>query len=146
MSTAPLYSPPPSLGIPTRIALGTVGVVLVGLWTVALWLSPDPQGYGTHRQLGLPPCSIVQWTGQRCPACGMTTSWSLLIRGRIWSATEANAGGMLLGLAALAAAPWTLLSAWRGRWWGCVPDERILALLLGVILSVAMIDWGLRRL
>ena len=34
---------------------------------------------GTHQQLGLPPCNFVTLTGYPCPACGMTTSFALLV-------------------------------------------------------------------
>ncbi len=146
MSDSPFYAPPPSLGKPQRIALGIVGVLLVTVWSIAAWLSPNPQGFGTHQQLGLPPCSIIEWLGKPCPACGMTTSWSLLIRGRIGSALYVNVGGTLLGLVALAATPWTLASAWRGKWWGYIPDEWIIALVLSAIMAITLIDWWARRL
>ncbi len=44
-------------------------VVVLG---VARWLEPDAKGYGTHQQLGLPPCSSILLFGSKCPACGMT--------------------------------------------------------------------------
>ena len=139
------YAPSPSLDRFRRVLLGIAGLGLSCVWGVALWLPPHPRGFGTHQALGLPPCTVVQWTGERCPSCGMTTSWALLIRGQLRKSAEANVGGMLLGLVALAAVPWTLASAGQGRWWGFVPDERIGAVVLFVILSITMIDWAVRR-
>ncbi|HUU82489.1 MAG TPA: hypothetical protein VM243_03195, partial [Phycisphaerae bacterium] len=33
-------------------------------------LEPDPRGYGTHRALGMWPCSLPLVTGYPCPTCG----------------------------------------------------------------------------
>lgn len=43
----------------------------------ALWLTPDPAGHGTHRQLGLDGCTILTSTGFPCPMCGATTTFTL---------------------------------------------------------------------
>jgi hypothetical protein len=45
---------------------------------IALYLSPDPAGVGTHTQLGLSGCAMLTWTGWPCPMCGMTTTFALL--------------------------------------------------------------------
>ena len=58
------------------------------IFGVAVWLNPydadgNPRSMATHTQLGLPPCNMVELIGKPCPACGMTTSFSLLVaRGR----------------------------------------------------------------
>lgn len=145
MSAPAHYSSPPSLDRVQRAFLGLVGIGLGCLWGAAAWLSPSPEGFGTHQGLGLPPCTIVQWTGTRCPSCGMTTSWAWLIRGRPDRSAQANFGGFLLGLAALASCPFTLVTAWRGRWWGFVPDERRMILVLLGIITITLIDWAVRR-
>jgi len=44
------------------VALGSTLLLLLG---VAVWLLPDPRGIGTHKQLGLPPCSVPQIYGIR---------------------------------------------------------------------------------
>lgn len=95
------------------LALVTAGL-LCGLG-IAAWLSPDPSGHGTHRQLGLPPCSSVIAFGIKCPACGMTTSWALMIEGRITEALVANVGGSLLFVVAFVSIPWLLWTVWTGK-------------------------------
>src|SRR5262249_32861587 len=77
-----------------------VGMVrgLVLVFSVAVWLNPyqeDGQArrMETHRQLGLPPCSFLEVVGVPCPACGMTTSFSLLMHGDLWGSLRANAVG-----------------------------------------------------
>ena len=122
-------------------ALGGGLSVLLGL---ALWLTPSAQGYGTHQQLGLPPCSLIQLTGRRCPACGMTTAWAHVVRGEFVSAVRANSGGVLLSLLALAGAPWLLGSAFQGRWWGWRPTDRNLLAGSLAVLGVILFDWFLR--
>ena len=54
------------------LMLGT-GAVLA----IAVWLVPDAEGHGTHLQLGLNSCSFLTMTGQPCPMCGATTTFTL---------------------------------------------------------------------
>ncbi|HET6884185.1 MAG TPA: DUF2752 domain-containing protein [Pirellulales bacterium] len=111
---------------------------------VAGWLRPDPNGFGTHQQLGLPPCTSVWLFGVRCPSCGMTTSWSHAVRGQWIKAVRANAGGALLAATAMVATPWLLVSAVRGRWlWGR-PGDRALAIVACVLIAATLLDWMYR--
>lgn len=127
-----------------RLLLLAVGVVLIGLLITARWLQPNPQGMGTHQQLGLQPCTLVQLFDLRCPACGMTTSWSLFTRGQWWSALATNSGGTLLALAAAVSAPWMVGAGIWGRSLLPVPPlEWIVGLTLTVTL-VTLVDWSLR--
>ena len=127
-----------------RVLAMLAGSVLVVLLGTAAWLAPSARGMGTHQQLGLPPCTSVQWFGIRCPSCGMTTSWSHLVRGNVLSAFRVNAGGALLGAAAVLCGPWLLVSAIRGQWLVAPPHEGVtLAIGLGIV-AVTVIDWVLR--
>ena len=63
---------------------------------VARQLEPEPKGFGTHQQLGLPECLFRQMFGLSCPHCGMTTSFSYLVRGQVGSAMRANPMGIVL--------------------------------------------------
>lgn len=133
------------LGWRRAVVAMTAGVLLVLLATAG-WLRPSPRGYGTHQGLGLPPCTIVQLWGRRCPACGMTTSWAWLMRGRVDRAFEANVGGAMLGLATMVATPWFGWSALRGKWWFRPPSDVWLAVGGCVWLAVTMTDWLVRLL
>jgi len=124
--------------------VGLAGVVLLGLLVTASCLTPDPQGIGTHRQLGLPPCTIVAWFGVRCPSCGMTTAWSHMVRGQPVSAVRANCGGALLALAAMAAGPWLIGSAMGGRWLTSPPRDGSAVGVGFTIVIVTLVDWTLR--
>jgi hypothetical protein len=127
-----------------RLMLAMIGGVLVTLLATAACLQPSPNGMGTHRQLGLPPCSFIVMAGVRCPSCGMTTSWANLMRGRLVASLQANCGGTLLGLTSLLVGPWAIVSGVRGRWIGGTPDERVVAAVAVAIISVTLVDWAIR--
>jgi hypothetical protein len=120
------------------------GGVLVALLITASRLTPSPRGMGTHQGLGLPPCTIVQWYGVRCPSCGMTTSWAHLTRGHLVAALRANSGGTLLGLAAFVTGPWLVASGLWGRWLVAPPHEWITLAVGLAIIAVTLIDWSIR--
>jgi hypothetical protein len=111
---------------------------------VAAMLHPDSRGFGTHQQLGLPPCTFRVLFGRRCPSCGMTTSWAYLVRGQIVAAAAANVGGALLGLITAVAAVWLLADGLCGRWLGPVPNATLLAWLLAGVAAVTLVDWVVR--
>jgi Protein of unknown function (DUF2752) len=127
-----------------RVLSAGIGVGLVAMLGVAVALRPSERGWGTHQQLGLPPCTFQWMFGQRCPSCGMTTSWAWLVRGNAVRAAKANVGGTLLAAAALVAAPWLLVSAIRGRWLVTPPGDGVLAVMAIVVVVITLIDWGLR--
>jgi hypothetical protein len=119
---------------------------LVCVLALAAALDPDPRGWGTHQQLGLPPCTFAMLFHRRCPSCGMTTAWANVLHGRIAAALQANACGALLVMAALAGAAWCLAAAVRGRWVGVAPSEKGVALAAVTIVSLVLVEWGVRLL
>lgn len=86
------------------------------LLAVAGWLQPDPRGVGTHERLGLPPCYWQEVWNIPCPSCGMTTSWSHLVRGNPVGSWAANPAGTTAGLIAVVLGAGLMDSAVRGRW------------------------------
>jgi len=127
-----------------RAVMVLAGGVLVTLLVTASRLTPSSRGMGTHQQLGLPPCTMVQWFGLRCPSCGMTTSWAHLTRGHLLASLRANSGGALLGIAAAFCGPWLLLSGLRGQWVVQPPSEWITLTAGLAIIGVTLIDWAIR--
>lgn len=120
--------------------------LLIGVlaaFAVSLAMTPAPEGFGTHQQLGLPPCSVRVWWGVPCPACGMTTSWSLFVRGWWGRSIVVNAGGwMLAGLATVVGCVAAGV-VWSGRG----PSRRMV--WCGVVwawgaLGVAILQWAWR--
>ena len=127
-----------------RGLLAVVAAGLVSLLVIAAWLRPNPLGMGTHQQLGLPPCTVVALYDMRCPSCGMTTSWSWLVRGRVIRSLQSNVGGTMLGMLAIAATPWLAISGFRGFWWPVRPKEWWLPVGSVVVVIVTLLDWWFR--
>ncbi len=79
-----------------------------GVWAaitlIGLILTPHPDGHGTHRQLGLPPCASAFLLNRPCPGCGLTTSWTALLHGKITTSFQAHQFGPFLYLAFTASA------------------------------------------
>ncbi len=123
-----------------RVSVLLFAIIPLGLLAVAALLTPDDRGLGTHQQLGLPPCSMRLLFGIRCPACGMTTSWSYFAQGQWISSLHSNIAGFLLALLAVCFAPISIRAAWTGR----MPSSRIqlyAAFLLVAIGVVAITEW-----
>ena len=127
-----------------RVLAAVMGFALLGPLFVAGVLRPDHRAHGTHRQMGLPPCTILVLFDVRCPTCGMTTSWANLVRGRPADALRANVGGTLLCLLDMLAVPWLLCTAITGRWVVFEPRMDLIACGLGVVLVVSLIEWAVR--
>lgn len=95
------------------------GFVLFGAWLVvtgiALALTPNPAGHGTHKQLGLAACPSTVIFDRPCPGCGLTTSWTALLHGDLPHALSAHLLGPLTYLAFTALAFLSLYAAATGR-------------------------------
>lgn len=129
-----------------RILSMTSGIVLLALLVIARGLDPSPTGFGTHQQLGLPPCTAIVLLNIPCPACGMTTSWAHTTRGNLVAAAQCNAGGMLLAVIAMAFLPASCYFFFRGRastdgWFSLV-----LAICLVAALGLSLVQWAIRLL
>lgn len=127
------------------ISRATWTVLGAGSWLVlfvAAWLRPDARGFGTHQQLGLPPCAFQAVTHVPCPGCGLTTSFANMAHLHVIDAFRAHLMGPLLFLLTLAVAlgaPW---AARRG-----VPLTRVLehpatSTALIVTLAAGLITFG----
>lgn len=63
---------------------------------VALLLKPDPEGLGTHEQVGFPPCGFQTYFGIPGPFCGYTTAFVLEAHGRFLEGFSVQPMGALL--------------------------------------------------
>ena len=74
----------------------------------------------------------------------MTTAWAHLMHGELIRALQANIGGVLLAVLAMAAAPWLMISAARGRWLIWRPNGSVVGYVSGVTIAIALVQWGFR--
>jgi len=73
-----------------------------GVLGVAAWLTPDPEGHGTHTQLGFTRCGWVALFDKPCPTCGMTTAFGHAAEGQFLQSAVTQPVGSLLSLIAAA--------------------------------------------
>lgn len=137
----------PALAVWVRGLLVFVAVGLIAIFSIAIWLKPydasgNPLRQETHRQMGLPPCTFYVLTnGYPCPSCGMTTSFSLLMRGDVINSLKANAVGTLLALFWLFLIPWCIGSCITGRPLLVVSLEATLTKVVIGFLTLMMLRW-----
>ena len=81
----------------------------------ALFVTPDPRGYGTHTHLLLPECKTIEWWGVPCPGCGVTTSICLAAHGRLLASFHNQPFGFVCALLLAAAPLWASWQALNGR-------------------------------
>jgi len=129
----------PSISRTEQVTLILAGLVGLALLLLAMWLKPNPLGYGTHQQFGLPPCTIQFWFGIPCPSCGGTTAFSHFVRGEWGSAWRANAASCLFAGVCVIGVPWGWASAWQRRYLG-VPD--IVMTLVVILLTLSFVAAG----
>jgi hypothetical protein len=134
--------------------LSARGKVLLAVWSLFLlagfamagFVTPDPRGYGTHQQFGLPPCTLRMLTGVPCPSCGMTTSFAHFVRGEWPSAVRANTAAFLLACLCAMQIPWVWMSVAQGRLWRVSRPERFLITSLLILVSLFLLHWLVRLL
>lgn len=146
-----LPPPPPSRSLPgpdgnfmrpgpgERWLAGILAVMGCLVFAVAAGLDPyeagRPRTHGTHRQLGLPACTLQSLAGLPCPGCGMTTSVSLFVHGDPAAAWRANWAGAFLAGAGLVVTAWlALLACGQPRW----PRFSAENSLVGLVISTAV--------
>lgn len=135
-------------GAPQKLTIGgrlLAAAIALGCLTplvIASTLLPNPDGMGTHRELGLAPCHWLQVTGMPCPSCGMTTSWAWFARGNLTASFYIQPMGTVLAIIAAACFWGGLYIAFTGR-----PIYRLLRLFPGryyflPLLGFAILAWG----
>ncbi len=130
-----------------RIARATLlGILLflVAGFGVALSLDPDPRGFGTHQQLGLPPCTFRLLFGFPCPGCGMTTCFAHFVRGQFGDSVRANPAGAILATVSALLIPWSLWSLYRGRLWMVSDPVKFTGFLAFSLAGLIVLVWFYR--
>ena len=147
-ATAPITPPTvrrpgmPPLSVPHRLVAALFMLACAGVLGLGAWMTPSPTGFGTHMQLGIPPCGWKFSTGTPCATCGMTTAVTHAAHGNLWASIKSQPFGFLVAVGA-AAGFWICLHGVvtgsrvdRVLWWFLRP--RLLA--VGGILFFAA--WG----
>lgn len=130
----------------TRLAWTLCGASAWTVLAIAFWLRPDARGFGTHEQLGLPPCSFQAHTGIPCPGCGLTTSFANMAHLHVLDAFRAHLMGPLLftlTFAVAVASPWAIR---RAHPVADVLERPATSLALGVTLVAGLVTFALRVL
>lgn len=125
-----------------RVLAGVTAGLCLAVLIVASGLSPNANGFGTHRQLGLAECGFLARTGLPCPACGMTTSFAWFVHGNAVASFYVQPMGCVL--AAL-----TAMTVWAAGYVAITgrPVHRVLAvipekMILFPLLTLAIAGWG----
>lgn len=138
---------PPKLTRSVRALLALMALGFTAVFVIAAYLRPydesgEPLTMATHTQLGMAPCNMVVMTGKPCPACGMTTSFALLVHGDVRASLRANWVGTLIALFWMALIPWGVVSVVRGRLWGVRNGELFLAAAVGILVALMVGRWA----
>jgi hypothetical protein len=94
----------------TRVAWHVHSVPLIvlaascTLLLLGLYLHPNPSGYGTHKQLGLPACGFLNFNRIPCATCGWTTAFTHAVHGELIRAFATQPAGALFAVAVAALA------------------------------------------
>lgn len=123
--------------------LGAGCAVVVGL---SAWLQPNANGFGTHRQLGLPPCEFGAITGIPCPGCGLTTSFANMAHLHPIASFSAHLMGPPLFLLTLFVALFAPYAIVKKRPLSVLLDSRWSAPVLMVSSGLGVLTWVLRAL
>lgn len=137
--TSDARPPNARVGLGERIGAGVASSACLAVLGAAAWTSPDPEGHGTHTQLGLPPCPWAQAFDWPCATCGMTTAVSHAAHGRIVQSFLTQPAGAL-GAILLAALFWGLLhvaatGSRLGRMYGSMVTPRVTGWGVAVLLA-----------
>ena len=127
------------------LLLAIAALLVVGL-VVAMLVTPDERGFGTHERLGLSPCGFLANFGICCPTCGMTTSVAHFVRGQMMSSVLANPAGFVVAALSCIALPWSLISLFAGRTWLINDAGRVTLWVITALTASAVSQWLIRVL
>jgi len=117
-------------------------IALLGIGSL---LEPDPRGFGTHTQLGLPPCAFRMLFGIPCPSCGMTTAFALAVRFDFKRAFLTQPAGLLAFFAVAAALVLLAFALVSGLSLKKFPGQERLASRAGTLaLLIVIVSWAFK--
>lgn len=135
-----------AIGRSGRMLLAGWSLFLLGGFVLAARLEPNTRGYGTHQQLGLPPCTFRMFFGVSCPSCGMTTSFSHFTRGQFVQSIDSNPAGFLLAVMCAVQIPWSWWSIYRGCLWQVWNPSAMAVWMMAAFCAASVLQWTVRLL
>lgn len=122
----------------TYLSLTALAIVTLSL---ARWLKPSANGFGTHEQIGLPPCLFFKLTGVPCPTCGMTTSFAHSARFHFYQAVITQPFGFIAFWLTVISIPLFLVLLRRRVPWSITISTRGVDWLIYVLLFAGLLSW-----
>jgi Protein of unknown function (DUF2752) len=122
------------------VAVGAL-VSAFAVLAIAAWLKPSPSGYGTHMELGLPPCNFLRLTHWPCPTCGLTTCFAWAIRLQFRKAFLANPFGILAFFATVALIPTSIVLHWRRISFWRMTEDTLFTRAVYVSTALFLLSW-----
>jgi hypothetical protein len=121
-------------------------LTLIGLAMAALGLArllqPSPRGFGTHEQLGLPPCFFLKLTGLPCPSCGLTTSLAHAARFHFFEAFITQPFGLLAFFIAVLLIPLLCYLLYRRVPWQRFIGARGANVAMYTLIALYLLAWA----
>lgn len=129
-----------------RIGLFAGMICVTAGFLAAASIQPDPRGFGSHQQFGLPPCSFYTLFGIPCPSCGGTTCAAYFVRGRWIAAVCANPAVFGLMLTSTTYLPWAAVCLVRRELWGVSDPGGVAVWVMIGLSALAVVQWSFRIL
>jgi hypothetical protein len=135
-------TPAPTLSLANRFLSLMISAGCLTVLMIAAHLTPSPAGVATHTELGMAECQFLARTGIPCPSCGMTTSFSLFVRGKILGSLYVQPMGCVLAML-------TTLTFWAALYIALTgkPISRLMRMIpsryyLGPLFTWALLAWA----
>jgi hypothetical protein len=108
---------------------------------IARFLRPSANGVGTHRQLGLPPCAFLHFTGFPCPSCGLTTSVAHAARLNFYESVITQPFGLVVFVSAALSIPLSIYFIYRRVPWSMLNRLRGRKLAIYSLIVIFVLSW-----
>ena len=124
-----------------RIQYLVVIGLAAALLLIARLLRPSADGVGTHRQLGLPPCAFLHFTGFPCPGCGLTTSVAHAARLHFYESVITQPFGLVIFISAALSIPLSIYFISRRVPWSKLNRLRGGNLVIYLTIALFILSW-----
>lgn len=140
MKFLPLQKPSAPFRNDKIIYAGLISLATLTL-VIARQLTPSIKGFGTHQQLGLPPCVFFHLTGIPCPSCGLTTSFAYAARLHFYQAFVTQPFGLIAFCLTVACLPaFTFMIRQKISWRAAIQSKGVHTLFY-LLLVVYLLSW-----